>query len=125
MASARRELRRGLAAWGLEGLADCAELVLTELLTNAVQHGCPPQGRQIETRCERLASGVRIEVHDANEDWPELQGQGADAESGRGLLLVDALTGSRWGVGPRDGVGKRVWAVVSHDGSAPDGCAGR
>jgi hypothetical protein len=35
----------------------------------------------------------------------------ADAESGRGLALVDALTGGQWGVAGRVGVGKMVWAV--------------
>jgi hypothetical protein len=34
-------------------------------------------------------------------------------ESGRGLALVDALTGARWGVSERDGIGKLVWAVVA------------
>jgi serine/threonine-protein kinase RsbW len=112
---ARQELRRQLEAWGLSRLAETAELVLSELFGNAVRHACPPRGRQIETRYERALGGVRMEVHDANENWPELRKATADEECGRGLLLVDALTGSRWGVSERDGVGKRVWAVVADE----------
>lgn len=119
--AARQELRQELEAWGLGRLAETAELVLSELFGNAVRHACPPRGRQIETRYERAPGGVRIEVHDANENWPELRKATADEEYGRGLLLVDALTGSRWGVSERDGVGKRVWAVVADDDPEPIG----
>ena len=59
--------------------------------------------------------GVRIEVHDANQQLPCAQQAVTDAETGRGLCLVDALTGSRWGVGPREGAGKLVWAIVTED----------
>lgn len=112
---ARRELRQELAAWGLNRLAETAELVLSELFSNAVRHARSPRGRQIETRYEQTPGGVRIEVHDANGNWPELRKVTADKECGRGLRLVDALTGSRWGVSEREGVGKRVWAVVTHE----------
>ncbi|MFJ2632594.1 hypothetical protein ACIO6U_11655 [Streptomyces sp. NPDC087422] len=54
---------------------------------------------------------VRIEVHDAGSGKPERVRASASAESGRGLDLVDALTGGEWGVSDRDGVGKMVWAV--------------
>lgn len=108
---ARRELRRELDAWGLTELADTAELVLSELFGNAVRHACGPMDRQVETRYEPLADGgVRIEVHDANGVHPERQNASADAESGRGLALVDTLTGGRWGVSDREGVGKMMWA---------------
>ena len=110
---ARHELGCALRSWGLDGLADAAELVLSELLTNAVCHTSSPEERQIETRFERMDAAVRIEVHDANETWPVLQKPSNDAESGRGLGLVDALTGARWGVNERHGVGKLLWAVVA------------
>ncbi|MEC3995889.1 ATP-binding protein [Actinacidiphila sp. DG2A-62] len=102
---ARQELRQQLEAWGLSRLAETAELVLSELFGNAVRHAFPPRRRQIDTRYERALGGVRIEVHDANENWPELRKATADEECGRGLLLVDELTGSRWGVSERDGGG--------------------
>ncbi|MBD0738188.1 hypothetical protein BGM09_33490 [Streptomyces sp. CBMA29] len=121
VAEARSDLRRELGGWGLGGLAETAELVLSELFTNAVRYA--PRDRKIETRYEPTSDGgVRIEVHDASEVWPVLQEPSADAESGYGLALVDSLTGSRWGVSERDGVGKRVWAVV---GCADGEVAGR
>ena len=56
---------------------------------------------------------MRIEVHDAGVAMPGCQEASADEESGRGLAIVDALTGGRWGVGDREGIGKLVWAVVA------------
>jgi anti-sigma regulatory factor (Ser/Thr protein kinase) len=114
---ARRLLVRHLDAWGLPQLVDAAELVVSELVTNAVRHAGEPRGRLIGTRFERLECGVRIEVHDAGGHKPERQGVCADAESGRGLALVDALTGGQWGVAGRVGVGKMVWAVCADDGT--------
>ncbi|MFC4034478.1 ATP-binding protein [Streptomyces polygonati] len=115
VAEARAELRRELDGWGQGAVSDLAELVLSELFTNALRHARTPGDRLIETRYERTPGGVRIEVHDADETRPFLRKLSADvdAESGRGLGLVDALTGGRWGVSRRDGVGKLLWAVVS------------
>ncbi|WP_327288600.1 ATP-binding protein [Streptomyces sp. NBC_01198] len=121
-ARVRRLLVWHLAAWGLQDLADVAELVVSELVTNAVQHAHGPEDTLLETRFERLPGGdLRIEVHDANENKPELRQPSADAESGRGLALVDALTGGRWGASGREGVGKVLWAECS----AGDGCQDR
>jgi serine/threonine-protein kinase RsbW len=112
VASARHELRRTLDDWGLVGLADAAELVVSELFTNALLHARVPRDRRIETRFERIPDGVRIEVHDADETLPVLRVSSEEVECGRGLVLVDALTHGRWGVGEREGVGKLTWAVV-------------
>jgi two-component sensor histidine kinase len=100
-----------LDAWGLGHLAESAGLVGSELVTNAVVHAHPPYGNLIATRLERLDHGVRIEVHDAGGGEPERRRAGPDDGSGRGLALVDALTGGQWGVGGREGPGKVVWAV--------------
>ncbi|MFI0719348.1 ATP-binding protein [Streptomyces sp. NPDC021224] len=109
---ARGELREALCGWELEGLADTAELVLSELMTNAVRHARTPRGRLIETRYERREEGVRIEVHDASHRIPLTRRAAEEDEAGRGLALVGVLTGQRWGVSSRDGVGKLVWAHV-------------
>ncbi|NUQ99487.1 MAG: ATP-binding protein [Streptomyces sp.] len=110
---ARHHLRREMKAWGVAPpVVDAAELVVSELVTNAVRHASRPRGRLIETRFLRMGDGVRIEVHDANEVWPQAHKAAEDEESGRGLALVDALTDARWGVSRREGVGKLVWAVV-------------
>ncbi|MFC5765368.1 ATP-binding protein [Actinacidiphila bryophytorum] len=114
--SVRRLLVWHLDAWGLQGLAEVAELVVSELVTNAVQHAHGPEDALVETRFERLPGGdLRIEVHDANENKPELRQLSPDAESGRGLALVDALTSGRWGASGREGVGKLLWAECAAD----------
>jgi serine/threonine-protein kinase RsbW len=93
-------------------------VVLSELMTNAIKH-TRERGHRMETRFCRIRSaqdtrptGLRIEVHDAGQDVPVLRVPAPDAESGRGLPLVDALTAGRWGVAPRDGVGKLTWAEL-------------
>ncbi|WP_322975432.1 ATP-binding protein [Actinacidiphila bryophytorum] len=112
----RRLLVWHLDAWDMKGLADVAELVVSELVTNAVQHAHGPEDALVETRFERLPGGdLRIEVHDANENKPELRQLSPDAESGRGLALVDALTSGRWGASGREGVGKLLWAECAAD----------
>jgi anti-sigma regulatory factor (Ser/Thr protein kinase) len=109
---ARHQLRDTLKGWGLEDLTDTAELVLSELVTNATRHARTPRGRLIETRYERYPDAVRIEVHDADETWPQIAKPSEEDECGRGLALVDALTGEQWGVSARPGPGKLVWARV-------------
>jgi signal transduction histidine kinase len=116
---ARHELHRVLTAWGLDDLADRAELVLSELLTNALRHTAPAPDSEVETRYELLPAGVRIEVHDADDTRPTVQNPAVDEEAGRGLALVDALTGARWGVSDREGVGKLLWAVLYQDDEEP------
>lgn len=108
----RRFLVQHLDAWGLPHITESASLVVSELVTNAVAHAHPPYGSLIGVRLERLESGVRIEVHDANDSRPERRDASAEEESGRGLALVDALTDGQWGVSDRRGPGKMVWAMV-------------
>lgn len=112
---ARRFLAQHLEAWGLLHLADTAELIVSELVTNAVTHAYPPYGYLIATRFERQDGGIRIEVHDASTTEPQLRETTEDAESGRGLALVDTLTGGNWGVSGRNGPGKLLWAVCTDD----------
>lgn len=110
-------LRRFLVDSQSEQLTDVAELVLSELVTNAVAHARVP-GRLIAVRLELLGGELRIEVHDASSDrpvllpWPD-----DDIESGRGLRLVQTLSNA-WGCCPRRGLGKFVWAVCGTGGGA-------
>jgi anti-sigma regulatory factor (Ser/Thr protein kinase) len=119
---ARGELRKALADWGLLAIEDAALLVLSELLTNAVRHARVSPGREIETRFIRAAKGVRIEVHDASDEWPVQQSAGPDSPGGRGLLLVAALSDA-WDVAQREGIGKAVWAEINLPATV-DGCHG-
>lgn len=108
---ARHALLTLLDAWELGGIGDSAALVLSELMTNAVRHG-HVSGRGIGTRFVRHANGLRIEVHDCADAKPELQSPEDTSEHGRGLALVEVVTGGRWGVTARQGPGKVVWAEL-------------
>ena len=104
---ARRSTRQVLGAWQVdEDVVDTAELVLSELASNAVRQSEDPIVVVLALREDHL----RVEVHDTSHRMPVLPKEDVDddATSGRGLLLVEALA-SRWGV-QSDGLGKRVWA---------------
>lgn len=111
--AARARLRDTLVRWELPELADESVLVLSELLANAVEHSRTPD-RTVRTRFSRLpgGGGVRIEVNDADTArLPCVRPAGEDSLRGRGLLLVAACTGERWGVDVADGT-KTVWGEV-------------
>ncbi|WP_069811289.1 ATP-binding protein [Streptomyces sp. TP-A0874] len=109
---ARAVLRAQLAVWGIAGdAAEVAELLLSELVTNAVRHACAPQGREIRTLFSVNGGLLRLEVSDASDRQPSPTVAGDGDEGGRGLSLVAALSDD-WGVMPREGVGKSVWALV-------------
>lgn len=112
---ARSALSDTLTGWGMPELIDAAGLVLAELMTNAYKHG-RVGGRSIGTsflRADEDGPGVVIEVHDSRTEEPTLVKALDEEESGRGMAIVDAMTGKRWGVVARPGPGKVVWAVVS------------
>jgi anti-sigma regulatory factor (Ser/Thr protein kinase) len=108
--------------WGLSDLADTMELVVSELVTNAVQASADHDGQPrcsadtglacVHLRLSTDGLAALIEVWDENATLPERGLPGLDDESGRGLMLVDALTG-RWGWDlSSSGRGKVVWALV-------------
>ena len=109
----RRTLRLILTMHGLIGLVDTAELLATELISNAVRHTKGPAALRV-----RWSAGVlRIGAWDADPEPPEppvpLEGL-ADVEEGRGLALVRACA-DVWGWQPlsRDGNrGKVVWCEL-------------
>lgn len=88
-------------------VVDAAELVVTELLTNALLHGAPP----VRLVVAGADGGARVEVHDCSRALPVRSRQSTEAMTGRGLALVDALS-QAWGVTPQ-GEGKVVWATVT------------
>lgn len=106
---ARRRLRHELATGQVATeVLETAELLVSELVTNAVQHARVPPGREIEVRYELSGACLRVEVADASDEQPEQRMADDNDERGRGLLLVDTLA-NKWGVGPRSSVGKFVW----------------
>ncbi|MFC9842670.1 SpoIIE family protein phosphatase [Streptomyces sp. NPDC060223] len=91
-----------LAAWGLDDLDFVTELVVSELVTNAIRYGTPPiQLRMIRDRT------LICEVSDASSTAPHLRRARAYDENGRGLLLVAQLT-QGWG-SRQTTFGKTIW----------------
>ncbi|TDC21407.1 ATP-binding protein [Streptomyces sp. 8K308] len=107
--AARRRVRRLVQGWGLGELAPDVELVVSELVANAVLHGCPA-GRLFRVRVVVTVAALPIEVVDScPERLPQERTAGADDQFGRGLLIVARLT-DRWGVAEEPfGKGKAVW----------------
>ena len=71
---------------------DDAEVIVTELVTNALLHGGPP----VSVRLSRLDDRIRIEVEDTGRHLPVRGGESTDAMTGRGIGLVSALAAG-WG----------------------------
>jgi serine phosphatase RsbU (regulator of sigma subunit) len=103
---ARSYVAEQLGAWGLEGLGFIAELVVSELVTNAIRYGRPPiRLRLIHDRT------LLCEVSDVSNTTPHLRRARIFDEGGRGLLLVAQLA-ERWGT-RHARHGKTVWAELS------------
>ncbi|MCX4564398.1 ATP-binding protein [Streptomyces phaeochromogenes] len=86
-------IRARLRRWGRPGLAEYAELLATELVTNALKHGRGDVGVRMYPRADRL----RIEVRDGSYECPVPRTAALDDEDGRGLLLIAAIADD-WGV---------------------------
>jgi anti-sigma regulatory factor (Ser/Thr protein kinase) len=118
---ARRMLRHMLRQWQLAAVADPALLLLSELVTNAVQASSngagqqPPSQQMICLTVQLTDASLVIRVWDANPALPVLQEADVTGDHGRGLLLVDFLADS-WGHYAADG-GKVVWCEVAIPGA--------
>jgi serine phosphatase RsbU (regulator of sigma subunit)/anti-sigma regulatory factor (Ser/Thr protein kinase) len=100
---ARAVVREQLHDWGLGRLADGAELMVSELVTNAVRHS---HSRPVELRLVR-GDSLLCEVDDDDHDLPNLSSAGPTDEHGRGLRVVSTLA-REWGAS-RTKAGKTVW----------------
>ncbi|WP_055551261.1 SpoIIE family protein phosphatase [Streptomyces sp. NBRC 110028] len=106
VARARRDASAQLEAWGLDEAVFTTELVVSELITNAIRHAkAPIQLRLIHDRT------LICEVSDGSGTAPHLRRARTFDEGGRGLLLVAQLTQS-WGT-RQTGTGKTIWAEQS------------
>ncbi|MDT0468075.1 SpoIIE family protein phosphatase [Streptomyces gibsoniae] len=103
-ATARTHAQNQLAHWGVvEETACTTEMIVSELVTNAVRYGTPPLRLQLIKDCT-----LTCEVHDANSLAPRLRHAKTVDEGGRGLFIVAQLA-QNWGV--RYSLdGKTVWA---------------
>ncbi|MFJ5273973.1 ATP-binding protein [Streptomyces sp. NPDC088358] len=100
---ARRLATAQLSEWDLEDLADTAELLVSELVTNALRHTRGPLRLNLYAR----GSHLRCEVEDTDPTGPVRRFVDADAEGGRGTELLDLLT-ETWG-STRTATGKTMW----------------
>ncbi|NEA98228.1 SpoIIE family protein phosphatase [Streptomyces sp. SID13726] len=100
---ARAVVREQLHEWGLAKLVDAAELMVSELVTNAIRHS---HGRPVELRLVR-GDTLLCEVDDDDHDLPSLMSAGPTDERGRGLRVVSTLA-REWGAS-RTKAGKTVW----------------
>ncbi|MFJ9798359.1 ATP-binding SpoIIE family protein phosphatase [Streptomyces sp. NPDC101145] len=101
--TARRLVRTQLEEWELADLTDIMELVVSELVGNALRYGGGPGSLRL-LRHSRLC----VEVSDNGPDLPQIQHAELSAEGGRGLQLINTLC-RRWGSCRTPG-GKVVWA---------------
>jgi anti-sigma regulatory factor (Ser/Thr protein kinase) len=116
---ARLHTRQLLWEWGLDALTETSEAVVSELVTNALETTIRHQLESpIRVRLSSNGQQALIEVWDADPMPPQpstLDANNlpfADAESGRGLFLVTALS-ARWGCYTANHGGKVVWAEVA------------
>lgn len=114
---ARGQVRVTLAGWGLAGVADDAEMIASELVANAVEASAATVngiGTLVIRVCLVTDGDVlTIECWDQAAGLPVLRQADGLAETGRGLAIIDALSGGRWGCQPTTGlVGKCVWAEI-------------
>ena len=118
--TARRFVRELLTSWGLEALADDAEMIVDELVVNAVLHGTRvglarggpgPRMTTLRLCVLRRAGEVMLAVVDPANETPMPRQPDWGGETGRGLQIVAALS-HVWGWSPIAGHGKAVWAVL-------------
>jgi anti-sigma regulatory factor (Ser/Thr protein kinase) len=117
---ARGHVRAVTHEWGLADLADTAELLASELVSNAVQ-----ASERLKTRADQTllpvvritigldGSALVIRVWDASDDMPVRQEAAPGDDSGRGLMIIDALSAD-WGAYREPDGGKVVWAAINH-----------
>jgi anti-sigma regulatory factor (Ser/Thr protein kinase) len=99
-----------LVASGMPDLGESAELVVSELVTNAVVHA----RTEVTVRVVPSRRGARVEVGDGSPVMPGLRLANSRSHSGRGLTLVEHFS-DEWGADLTD-TGKVVWFVVRQEG---------
>ena len=110
---ARVAVREALTTWGLDELADDAELLATELVANAAEHadGRPIRFTILQHPGPSGRRGILCQITDNTESRPQRQARHADSERGRGLQIVAALaTTSGITASPR---GKTAWFTLT------------
>src|SRR5580704_4088498 len=107
-AEARSQVRAAIRAWDIPADPDVAVLLTSELVTNALRH---EPGETITLAIACAFGQLRVDVHDTSCSYPVLVDAPADAETGRGLMLVATLS-AEWGV-YRTPAGKAVYFTLA------------
>ena len=115
-AEARRQVRAAIWAWDVPVDADVAVLLTSELVTNAISHEA---GETITLAITCSFGQLRVDVHDTSCSLPVLVDAPADAEAGRGLMLVASLS-AKWGF-YRTPAGKAVYFTLAFEPDPPGG----
>jgi anti-sigma regulatory factor (Ser/Thr protein kinase) len=115
-AEARRQVRAAIYAWDVPVDPGVAVLLTSELVTNAVRHE-PGETIMLAVTCDR--DQLRVDVHDTACSLPVLVDVPADAEAGRGLMLVATLS-AEWGV-YRTLSGKAVYFTLAFQPELAEG----
>jgi len=120
---ARSQVQQAICAWDVPVDSSVAVLLTSELVTNAIRHEA---GRTITLAITCSGGQLRVDVHDSSYSWPVVLEASADAEAGRGLMLVATLS-DEWGF-YRTPAGKAVYFtlafapdVAEGDGRGPQG----
>lgn len=96
-------MRHSLASAGREDLVETAELLVSEVVTNALLHA----GTPIDLAVFVEDAGLRVEIGDGSPHFPRHRGYAPTAATGRGLMLLQQMVDD-WGVVP-NALGKTVW----------------
>ncbi|MFJ6636215.1 SpoIIE family protein phosphatase [Streptomyces sp. NPDC091376] len=107
VARARHHATTQLTAWNLSHHTSTTELIVSELVTNAIRYGKPP----IQLRLIHNTGTLITELHDTSHTTPHLQHAHPNDENGRGLYLIHQLT-QHWGT-RHTATGKTIWTEQS------------
>lgn len=108
--AARRLVQQVLVSWRRAQLFEDAGIVVSELVTNAVQHAAGNGPLRLGLRVDGKGR-LNIAVRDGSAQLPVVGDPTTDSEAGRGLVIVQQLA-KRWGVDLQGGQGKLVWAEL-------------
>jgi anti-sigma regulatory factor (Ser/Thr protein kinase) len=117
-AEARRRVRDAIRSWRVSVDLDTALLLTSELVTNAVRHEAGQGAQSVMLTIASSRGRLRVDVHDTSCSLPAVAEVPADAETGRGLLLVETLS-DEWGF-YRTPAGKAVYFTLAFEADEAD-----
>jgi anti-sigma regulatory factor (Ser/Thr protein kinase) len=117
-AEARRRVRDAIRSWQVPVDLDAALLLVSELVTNAIRHEAGQEAQPVMLAIASSRGRLRVDVYDTSRSLPAVAEVPADAETGRGLLLVETLS-DEWGF-YRTPAGKAVYFTLAFEPDKAD-----